>query len=92
MPHSGQMISIPRLNLSQGAGAVEVARREASVSNGGLGAATNATSPNWSLRSLPTVSQQDLTMARQELAAMAEGKTPSMREDNAEKFLIAELM
>ena len=86
------MISIPRLNLSQGAGAVEVARREASVSNGGLGAATNATSPNWSLRSLPTVSQQDLTMARQELAAMAEGKTPSMREDNAEKFLIAELM
>jgi hypothetical protein len=31
-------------------------------------------------------------MARQELAAMAEGKTPSMREDNAEKFLIAELM
>ena len=84
-PCSGQTNSIPRLTSSQGIGAREVARRTGSISNRGLGTTENAISSDQSLRSLPVVvSQQDLTMARLELAAMADSKT--------ETCVITELM
>ncbi len=105
-------IQSPRLNLSQGAG--QAASRGGSVfqnsarpsdlsktSHSNRGATALATNREQAAGSTGTVSQQDLTLASLELAAMAEVKmlsTPSgddlslLHQDKAGKIVVAGLM